>query len=149
MLFSSTAEYALRAVVHLALHADGLCSSREIASGTRSPPRYVAKVLRDLVRAGVITARRGPSGGFGLARPAAAISVLDVVNAVDPVERITVCPLGLPSHGERLCRMHQTLDEAIAGVERALARATIADMLLPSDANTRCLYPTIDGDQGA
>jgi Rrf2 family protein len=144
-LFSSTAEYALRAVVYLATSRGGLCGSRTIARATRVPPRYVSKILRDLVEAGIVGSRRGPHGGFLLARDARAISVLEVVNAVDPLERILTCPLGIPTHGRHLCRLHRRLDDTIKIVEETLASASITDMIEPSEAGSPCLFPTVRG----
>lgn len=144
-MFSSTAEYALRAIVYLATHDDGLCSSQSIAAATRVPPNYLSKVLKDLVEADIIVSQRGPRGGFALARKSSQISVLDVVNAADPIRRIETCPLGIPTHGNNLCRLHRRLDDAIALVEQTLKNASIADMTEPSTAGSKCLFPTIKG----
>ncbi|MCC7389594.1 MAG: Rrf2 family transcriptional regulator [Phycisphaerales bacterium] len=132
-MFSVTAEYALRAVMYLALHEGKPVTGRDIAEGTHSPVRYMSRVLRDLTSAGVLRAFRGPSGGFELARDAAEISVLDVVNVVDPIKRIERCPLGIETHGRNLCRLHKRLDESIAMMERTLAQSPITDLLAPSD----------------
>lgn len=148
-MISSTAEYALRAVVHLAMHPDAPCTSKEIAETTKAPPGYVSKVLQDLARAGLVVAQRGPNGGFSLALPPERISVLDAINAVDPIRRITTCPLGIPSHGTRLCRLHDKLDHAIAEFERVFRESTIADMIEPSRQGTRCLFPTVRGKPAA
>lgn len=139
-MFSSTAEYALRAVAFLATHAEGLVSSQTIAEHTKVPPGYLSKVLKDLAHAGVVNSQRGPNGGFSLSGSAEALSVLAVINAVDPIQRIKTCPLGLPSHGTNLCRLHRRLDDAIAMVERTLAETTIAAMIeRKSDSN--CAFP--------
>ncbi|MCH7962264.1 MAG: Rrf2 family transcriptional regulator [Planctomycetes bacterium] len=53
-------------------------------------------MLRLLARAGIVSSRRGPTGGFYLQRPPESITLLEVIRAVDPFERIRVCPLGLP-----------------------------------------------------
>jgi Rrf2 family transcriptional regulator, nitric oxide-sensitive transcriptional repressor len=142
-VFSSTAEYALRAVVYLATAREGLSSSQTIAAATRVPPGYISKILSDLGDAGLVTSRRGPGGGFSLARDPERISVLDVVNAVDPIRRIEVCPLGIPSHGRNLCRLHRKLDDTIAIVEEALRSASITDMTGPSRSGNKCLFPTV------
>jgi Rrf2 family nitric oxide-sensitive transcriptional repressor len=142
-MFSSTAEYALRAMVHLATHRDQACTAQEIAATTMVPGGYVSKVLQDLVRAGIVESQRGPNGGFTLARDPAEVSLLEVVNAVDPFKRIQTCPLGLPAHGSRLCRLHQKLDDAIESVEQAFGASSIAEMLEPSKAGSRCLFPSL------
>lgn len=131
-MFSVTAEYALRAVIYLALHDEKPRTGRDIAEGTHSPVRYMSRVLRDLTSAGVLRAYRGPSGGFELARDASQISVLDVVNVVDPIKRIEKCPLGIESHGRNLCRLHQRLDESIGLLERTLASSPMTDLMAAS-----------------
>jgi Rrf2 family transcriptional regulator, nitric oxide-sensitive transcriptional repressor len=139
-VFSQTAEYALRAAVYLASHPDELASSETLALHTKVPQGYLSKVMNDLVAAGIAISRRGPRGGFVLARPSIQITVLEVVNAVDPLKRITTCPLGIPSHGTKLCKLHRRLDDAIATVEKALGDATLADMVERS-TRTDCSFP--------
>jgi Rrf2 family transcriptional regulator, nitric oxide-sensitive transcriptional repressor len=129
MTISQTAEYALRAVVWLAGHSEAALGTAEIARATRVPRGYLAKVLQMLGKGGLVTSAPGRKGGFRLARPAAEISILQVINAVDPVERIRRCPLGIESHGGALCPLHRRLDGAIGLMERALAEATIAELL--------------------
>src|SRR5688500_2558903 len=108
-LISQTAEYALRAVVHLANNAqqNGLPSQTlpEIAGATLVPPGYLSKVLQQLTRAGIVTSQRGIGGGFKLSRAPVDISIYDVVQAVDSVARIRSCPLGIADH-KRLCPLH-------------------------------------------
>ncbi|MHB1157893.1 MAG: RrF2 family transcriptional regulator [Phycisphaerales bacterium] len=128
-LLSDASEYALRAVVWLADHRDAPCTTQEIAAATKSSPGYLAKVLQQLGRAGILSAQRGLRGGFTLNREPDDISVLEVINAVDHMERIVTCPLGLKSHGKRLCPLHRRIDQAMAQIEEAFAGATIADIL--------------------
>lgn len=129
MVFSQTAEYALRAAVWLAGHPQQAQTTQQIAAGTKVPAGYLSKVLQSLGRAGIVSSQRGLHGGFVLAADPASISVLDVVNVVDPVERIRECPLGIVSHGTNLCRLHSRLDRAIAQVEAAFAGSTLADVI--------------------
>lgn len=147
-MISSTAEYALRAIVHLATcpptRGEPLTSQR-IAEKTKVPAGYMSKVLQDLARAGIVHSQRGPNGGFTLARGPEEITILDVMNAVDPIKRILICPLGLPEHGTKLCALHQRLDDAIAHVEELFANSRISDMMKPSRAGTRCMFPTVEG----
>lgn len=133
-MFSQTAEYALRAVVWLAgSPADERLGVRQIAEGTQVPMSYLSKVLQNLSRAGLVTSKRGVGGGHFLARAASEITVLEVINAVDPIQRIKGCPLGLASHQERLCGMHARLDHAMGLVEETLGQSTIADIVSQAD----------------
>jgi Rrf2 family protein len=133
-MFSQTIEYALRAMMHLAALPAGLTvNSEEIAKATRVPQRYLSKVLRDLVLADLISSQRGPRGGFCLRRDPSGITMLDVVNAVDPIARIDGCPLGNPTHS-RLCVLHQRIDNALHQIETAFRSTTLAQVL--QDLNT-------------
>ena len=142
-MFSNTSEYALRAIVNIATNRDRAATAADIAKATKVPQSYLSKVLLDLVSAGIVVSQRGPNGGFSLARPPENISVLDVVNAVDPIRRIEVCPLGIPSHGKDLCRLHRRLDDAIAMVEESFKNSPISEMCSASKTGTRCLFPTL------
>ncbi len=128
-MISQTAEYALRAVVWLASASDAPHGTPEIARVSQVPAGYLAKVLQKLARAGLVTSAPGRGGGFRIARPPAEISVLDVVNAVDPIRRIHSCPLGLTSHGTTLCPLHRRLDMAAEAMEIAFAGSSIEDLL--------------------
>jgi Rrf2 family protein len=143
-MLSQTAEYALRAVVFLAGSPARLVTTREIAAATRVQEDYLAKVLVALVRGGVVRSRRGAQGGFALARAPEDLTVLDVVNVVDPIQRIDRCPLGLWSHRSQLCPLHRRLDEAAAIVEGSLRGSRISEMMErpPSPA---CGWGTVGG----
>jgi Rrf2 family nitric oxide-sensitive transcriptional repressor len=130
MMISRSAEYALRAVVWLADHPDTTLSTAQIAGRTQVPQGYLsARILRALTRAGLVESNPGRAGGFRLARSPDKVSLLDVVNAVDPRRRTLCCPLGLASHQHELCPLHRRLDQAAAMVENALAETTIAELL--------------------
>lgn len=115
-MLSNTAEYALRAMAWLTLTPNELVSAGSLAESTRVPADYLAKILQQLSQAGLITGRRGVGGGYRLAKPADQINMLDVLNVVDPIERLHTCPVGIETHGPNLCPLHQKIDEAIAAV---------------------------------
>lgn len=127
-MLSKTAEYALRTVACLGSDPDQSWSADELAAPTKVPRRYLHKVLQDLVRAELVRSRSGPGGGYTLARSADQITILDVVNAVAPLERIRHCPLGLPNHTS-LCPLHKELDQAYAATEEAFSKVTIDHLL--------------------
>ena len=127
-MLSKTAEYALRAAVWLAQSAGEPISAEELAEVTKVPRRYLHKVVQDLVRSELLRSQPGPGGGYSLARAPEKITILDVVSAVAPVERIRHCPLGLPSH-TRLCPLHWELDRVYAAAEEAFRRVTLAQLV--------------------
>lgn len=144
-MLSQTVEYALRAATFLATAVDESRTVDEIAAATHIPAAYLSKVLQQLVRHGIVTSRRGAGGGFALGRPAGELAILAIVAAVDPIERITTCPLGLAAHGTHLCPLHRRLDDALAGVERAFAASTLADILAePARSVPLCAFPAAD-----
>ncbi len=145
-MISQTSEYALRAVVHLGMRQDpDPASAHEIAEAIKVPVGYLQKILRTLARAGITVAQRGSGGGFALAKPPSAITVLDVLLASDtPVERIERCPLGIKGHTS-LCALHRLLDNQIAQAQRTFASTTIADLIEPV-AGVR---PLCDPDTGS
>ena len=112
-MLPKTAEYALRAVVWLA-GAEGRRGAADVlAEHTRVPRRYLHKVLQSLVAAGLVDSQPGPGGGYALALPPKKITILAVVSAVAPVERLRECPLGLAAH-TRLCPPPKEPDRAYA-----------------------------------
>lgn len=148
-MLSQTVEYALRAMIYLvSLPPETAANSESIAGRTRVPRGYLSKILRDLVVAGLIDSQRGPNGGFSLARAPGRISMLDVVNAVDPIRRITRCPLGNPAHLQ-LCPLHRRLDNAIEMIQRDFAGTSLVEVLETNTrAGTQCrtlVAPTVPG----
>ncbi len=144
-MFSQTVEYALRAVVHLAYRAPEAQTTAQIAEATRVPRDYLSKILQGLAREGIVRTQRGVGGGISLAQQPADLTILDVVKAVEPesVRRITTCPLGLKTHGVRLCPLHKRLDNAIAMVEKAFRDTTLAEVLAePTTSVPLCESPT-------
>src|SRR5690349_2320002 len=128
-VFSQTVEYALRAVVHLASKSPEAQTTDQIAAVTRVPRAYLSKVIQALVRSRIVESHRGIGGGVTLSRPPDELTILDVVNAVEPIQRIRTCPLGLAAHGIKLCPLHRRLDNALATVEQAFAATTLAEVL--------------------
>jgi len=84
-------EYALRAMIHLADDPDGVANGNEIAEHEHIPKYFLEKVIRDLMRSGLVRSRRGPGGGYQLSRPAETISFKDVIEAVEGPINLNVC----------------------------------------------------------
>lgn len=127
-MLQKTAEYALRAVACLASLDEQQLAADLISERSQIPRRYLQKVLQSLVESGLVLSRPGPGGGYRLAHPRNDITILDVISAVSPLERLRHCPLGLPSH-TKLCPLHQELDNVYAATEAAFSRVTIGQLL--------------------
>lgn len=128
-MLSQTVEYALRAIVYLAKRPEVSCRTSEIAEITKVPPAYLSKVLQALRKSGIVASQRGIGGGVTLDRDPKKLTILEVVQAVDPIQRIKTCPLELPEHGVRLCPLHRRMDNALKLVEEALSSTTLAEIL--------------------
>src|SRR5262245_12826045 len=140
-MISQTVEYALRAVVYLADEAESR-TVQQIAEVTRVPPAYLSKVMQSLSRAGLVHSQRGLHGGFSLAKTPADLTIWEVVDAVEPLQRIRSCPLDLNAHRVRLCPLHKRLDDALATIEKAFRDTTVAEVLAdPSTSRPLCDFP--------
>ncbi|HVN89570.1 MAG TPA: Rrf2 family transcriptional regulator [Candidatus Binataceae bacterium] len=105
-------EYALRAMIHLADRPDGVARGIEIARVEHIPKYYLEKVIRDLMRQGLVRARRGPGGGYQLGRPANTISFKDIIEAVEGPISLNLCVEGGVSCSlQPACRMFRVWDE--------------------------------------
>jgi len=83
MQLTAKAEYALRAATVLASSGPGPMKSEAIAAAEEIPLRFLHNILASLTRAGILSSLRGADGGYELTRPAAAITVADVIRAVE------------------------------------------------------------------
>ena len=141
-MFSDTVEYALRAIVHLAHEAPEARTTAQIAEATRVPKDYLSKILQGLSKKGIVQTQRGVGGGISLAKPPSELTILDVVNAVDPIKRYKTCPLNLPNPGANLCPLHKRMDAAMATVEEAFRNSTLAEVLADPSSTS---VPLCDG----
>jgi Rrf2 family protein len=141
-MISQTAEYALRAVVYLAEQYGQPRTNVQISEGTQVPVGYLAKVMQLLSRGRIVNAQRGPNGGITLHIPADQLTVLQVINTVDPIRRYPECPLKLAHHGKNLCPMHRKLDDTAKMAEESFGETTIADLLnVPQSRKPLCRFP--------
>ncbi len=145
MRLTTRTRYAIRALYDLAFHAGTApaAQAKEIAERQGIPFKFLEQILQDLRRAGLVVARRGPHGGYVLARPAAEISMADVLRAVrGPLEELLgvgpdpdasdIPNLVWGEVGERLIQVLEATTLAAfvaraeaAGVRRAVAPATM------------------------
>lgn len=141
-MFSQTVEYALRAVVYLADQAPSACTTDQISEATHVPKPYLSKVLQNLGRSDIVRSQRGVGGGVSLVKTPEELTILEVVDAVEPIVRIVTCPLGLKTHGKHLCPLHRRMDEALAMVQEAFGKTTLAEILAePSRSIPLCPNP--------
>jgi Rrf2 family protein len=136
-MLSHTAEYALRALVHLAaLPAGKVILGKDLADRAAIPARYLSKILWVLGNAGIIDATRGSGGGYRLRRPARQIRLAEVVDLFDKARARPVCLLGWnPECSDaRPCPAHAAWKSVRDAYVRFLETTTIADIAhLPGD----------------
>ena len=126
MNISSRCEYACRAVVELAHHAQSTqpVTVERIAERRRIPEKFLVHILIELKRARIVRSVRGPRGGYLLARAPEDITLLDIVRAVDgPV----LDPLPLRDSGSS--DMAPAWREVAQGIEKLLAATTVRTIL--------------------
>ena len=108
---------------------EGRATATEIAEQTRVPVRYMSKVLQTLSESGLVDSQRGPNGGFWLSRKADEITLLDVVDCFEPIQRITKCPIDLPEHCDHLCPLHVEMDHLAKVARERLGGTTLASVM--------------------
>lgn len=129
MLLPQTAEYAIRAVLHLArLDSPDYVGVTDIARETEVPENYLSKVLGQLVRAELLQSSRGPNGGFRLAGDAAELTLERVADVFAPPSRPR-CLLGSGICGEvDDCAVHELWAPVAAQLQGFLRTTTIAQL---------------------
>jgi len=140
-MFSQTVEYALRAMVVLAKVSPTPKRTAEIAKSAKIPPAYLVKILQSLGRAGLVTSQRGINGGIALSKVPAEITILDVVNAMEPAPRIRSCPLGLKAHGLKLCLLHSKMDSVLENMEKAFSTTALSEVIENKISKQNCSFP--------
>src|SRR5947209_4013465 len=130
MRLSSATVHALRGLAYLARHGDGrLVSAAVIAGAEGLSEGFLLKALKPLAGAGVLHSVRGPGGGYRLARPAKAITLLDVVEAVEGPVRGEAPPVSDTAAGRRLdARLQAVCERAAEVTRRRLRRVSLADL---------------------
>ncbi len=83
MRVSAKSDYAIRAAVELAAAGEGPVKGERLAQAQEIPSNFLENILSDLRNAGIVSSRRGADGGYWLARPAAEVSLADIIRAVD------------------------------------------------------------------
>jgi Rrf2 family transcriptional regulator, iron-sulfur cluster assembly transcription factor len=129
-------DYAVRAMLALARGSgNGLLSARRIADAMAIPVRFLPQVLGDLQRAGLVEAAPGRAGGYRLARAATAISLLEVIEAVEGDTRRRVCVLrGGPCGLDGTCDVHDVFAEGQEALRSTFAGSSLADLAAPATA---------------
>ena len=129
MRISRTVEYGLTAAVHVAQNCkDGLVMAKKISGAYDLPLEYLLQILQQLAKAGILTSKKGPRGGFNLARPAKEITMLEIIEVIDgPV----IVPMNLVEQtgGKPFAKKIEKMFLNVSkDMKASLARVTLADL---------------------
>jgi Rrf2 family protein len=130
-------EYALRAMIHLADNPGGVARGSIIAREEHIPKYYLEKVIRDLMKRGLVRARRGPGGGYQLARPPETVSFRDVIEAVEGPITLNVCVDGSSvCNLQPVCRMFRVWEEGQRVLLDVFSRTMLSEIASSRPHNT-------------
>lgn len=130
MLLSKACEYGLRAALYLAsLDREGYVSIRTISDELDISFPFLTKIFQQLNEAGLLESHRGPSGGVAFTQPTDAITLYEIVVAIDGEDLFEECVLGLPGCGDdKPCPIHNRWAEERDRLEALFKKHTLADM---------------------
>lgn len=132
-MLSKTAEYALRAIIYIALgQASGKkIGIKEIAKELDLPMHFIGKILQNIVRQGLLASIKGPNGGFYLGKNGDQVTIMDVINVVDGPEVFRKCGLGLQDCSDiHPCPLHNDFKQFREGIKAVFCKKTIKDLVL-------------------
>jgi Rrf2 family protein len=137
--FSRMADYGVLLLGHFARHEDALASTSELADTYHMPRPVVANLLKEFCKAGLLESRRGMHGGYRLARPAAEISLLDVLSVIDgPVQLIDCAVLDTSAGGacdyEDVCPSRSPMRAVHRKMIKLLQDISLAELMQPAPA---------------
>ena len=142
MQITRASDYAVRVMIHLSGLPPGFrVRQPELSRVTDVSGHFLSKVLQQLVRSRLIRSQRGSGGGFALAVPAATVSLLDVVEAIEGPVRLNQCIAEGPSCDRKAwCPAHRVWAEAQAAIVNVLGAASMASLALQAKSDSAQLY---------
>ncbi|RDY60618.1 RrF2 family transcriptional regulator [Flagellimonas nanhaiensis] len=131
-MLSNSAKYALKAVLYLSLNSneEEKLMTKDISEKINVPKSYLAKILQDLSRHGVIASSKGPKGGFYLHDNNKKISLIDIIEVIDGKQRLSSCILGFHEcDSENPCVLHDIMGGANNQFVKSLEETTLEDLI--------------------
>ena len=141
MIYSRSAEYAIRAFMHLATVPPGKYAMvKHIAETSDIPTHFLAKILQQLARKGFLRSSKGPTGGFALRKPAEEITMIELVESIDGLTDYRRCPGGMTEcNDDQPCGMHDSWKALRGRIMEYLERTSIEDLALSLEQKQRSL----------
>jgi Rrf2 family iron-sulfur cluster assembly transcriptional regulator len=139
MIYSRSAEYAIRAFMHLATVAPGKYAMvKNIAEQSDIPTHFLAKILQQLARKGFLRSSKGPTGGFALRKPAEEIMMIELVESIDGLTDYRRCPGGMTEcNDDQPCGMHDSWKALRDRIMEYLERTSIAELAAARDLKVK------------
>ena len=123
-------EYALRAMIHLADRPGGVARGIEIAEREQIPKYFLEKVIRDLMRGGLVRSHRGPGGGYELARAPEQVTFKDIIEAVEGPITLNICVDGSSICAlQPACRMYRVWEEGQRVLLKVFSQTTLKEIV--------------------
>jgi Rrf2 family protein len=141
-MLSNSSKYAIKAVLYLADKTDEShkLMVKDLYEPTHVPKAYLAKLLQALSKQNVISATKGPNGGYYLTKENKEIPVYRVIEVIDGSQSIEACVLGINEcNAERPCPLHEYVGPARTALLNTLKRMTIGELSLDLKKGTSFL----------
>jgi Rrf2 family protein len=131
LIYSQSSKYAIRAFVNLAKQPEGqFAMVKNIAEEEEIPAHFLAKILQQIARKGLLKSSKGPTGGFCLKVPPNKLKLIDIVDAVDGLTNFNACAGGLPEcTSARACSLCDRWRPVHTRIMVFLGKTTIADLV--------------------
>lgn len=130
-LYSKSCQYALRALVYAGTAEGARVQARDICEQAEVPESFTRKVLQALVQAGLLEAQRGPGGGYLLAREPKAITLMEIIHAIDGEDTFDYCVLGLHEcSGTNPCPLHALWLKSKQPLMKNLCQTNLHDLIV-------------------
>lgn len=130
MVFSKTCNYGVRAALYIATQKERqFLTIREISEKLNISFHFLTKILQILTQKNILVSVKGPKGGVALARPATAINLLEIIEAIDGLGFFKQCVLGLDEcDDEQPCPLHDEWGEMRGRIRSILEETSLAEM---------------------
>lgn len=136
-MLSKSTKYAMKAVLYLGLHSskERKILAKEISDSTFIPKAYLSKILQDLSRHNIVSAIRGPGGGFYLSDENRVKHVVDIIHIMDGDEQLKLCVLGIKQcNAEHPCPMHHMVGKTKSSFIKCLEEVTVEELIKDIEA---------------
>jgi len=147
IILSKLADYGVIVASHMALTPEKQMTAAALASETRLPRATVAKVLKTLAHAGIVSGARGAAGGYRLSRAAANIALSDIIAAIDGAMAPTQCTSHQPDCARsEFCstRPHwQRINRVVGAALSAISLAELTPFGAPASPASKPAHPVI------